>query len=249
MFYRVVNEFSEPFTLVLLLTVAACLAAWRRRRGAGWAVLAVASLVVLAHPMTAWLALASLEGRHPPAPVPDDVQAIVVLSGGMRAGPDGRGVLAEDSTMRTVCAADLYHRLGARPVVATGGVLFALPQAGPLAVKMRDLLVRLGVAPADIAVETASRTTAENASLTAPLLSQRGLRRIALVTDATHMPRSVLVFRRQGLDVVPAGCNYTALRRPALWTSVLPGVSAAAGVQRAAHEWIGLAWYRVRGYV
>jgi uncharacterized SAM-binding protein YcdF (DUF218 family) len=250
MLYRVVNELSEPFALVLLFVLGAALVSWRRaKRGGGWLVLGVLGLVALCHPLTAWLALRSLESQHPPAPVPPDVQAIVVLSGWMRATPDGEGHLAEDSTIRTVCAADLYRRLGRRPIVATGGLVSTAPEAGPLSEKMRTLLRQLGVRPQDIVVETASRTTAENASLTASLLSRRGIRRIALVTDGAHLPRSVLAFRKQGLDVVPAGCSYTALRRPPIWSSLVPSAAAAGGVQRAVHEWMGIAWYRLRGFV
>jgi uncharacterized SAM-binding protein YcdF (DUF218 family) len=249
MLYSLANEFTEPFALALLFVLAASFLAWRRaRRGGGGLALGALVLVLLCHPLTAWLALWSLERQHPPSPVPPDVQAIVVLSGGMRATPDGRGQLAEDSTTRTVCAANVYQRLGPRPVVATGGLVPALPQAGPLSAKMRTLLLQLGVRPRDIVVETASRTTAENASLTAPLLSARGIRRIVLVTDAAHMPRSVLAFRKHGLDVVPVACSYTALKPPAIWTSLVPGVAAAVGVQRAVHEWVGIAWYRLRGY-
>jgi uncharacterized SAM-binding protein YcdF (DUF218 family) len=112
---------------------------------------------------------------------------------------------------------------------------------------MRDFLVELGVPEGDIIEEGRSSTTYENAAETRRLLADKGLDRIALVTSSTHLPRSTAVFEGQGFHVIPAGSGYS--NRDAPWRAVdlLPNASAADAINRAAHEWVGLAWYRLHG--
>jgi uncharacterized SAM-binding protein YcdF (DUF218 family) len=114
---------------------------------------------------------------------------------------------------------------------------------------MRDLLVQLG-SPADrILVEGDSQTTYENATFTKRLLEQRHIGEVVLVTEAFHMPRALGVFRNAGLAVIPAPCCPVARDLAGPGSVLLPDPRAALTVQRVAHEWIGIAWYRWRGYM
>jgi uncharacterized SAM-binding protein YcdF (DUF218 family) len=108
-------------------------------------------------------------------------------------------------------------------------------------------LVGLGVDPQRIELEERSRTTCENAeqSLLAakPNLGDRWV----LVTSASHMPRAVACFRAVGFSVIPYPVDYRTrgtadLRRPV--DSIADGLEA---LDLAAHEWIGLATYRLLG--
>lgn len=251
MIYDLADDLLRPLTFIVLFLVATL--PWLIRRGSrvGRAcTLGVLGLVLATHPLTARALIGALEREQPaPVPVPRDVQAIVVLSGWMRPGPDGRNELGEDSLLRTLHAASLYRELGPRLVVATGGPFRGDRGGGSIAGEMRDLLVALGVPRGDIVVEGASRTTYENALLTRRLLEPRGIVRILLVTDGMHLPRAVRTFRAQGFDVVPAGCGYVTTWSPPLRETILPSAHAAVGVQRAVHEWVGLLWYRLRGYI
>ena len=87
------------------------------------------------------------------------------------------------------------------PILATGGAVHgeSRPEAELAKIALEtefNVPVRL--------TETKSRITAENAALSFKLLAQHGIRKIALVTHAFHMPRSVQVFERVGFDVTPA---------------------------------------------
>jgi uncharacterized SAM-binding protein YcdF (DUF218 family) len=242
-----------PLTVAILLLLASCVLYARHRgerRGVGLRIAATLAVVLTAHPYTAWVLIKGLERQVPVVPADAAhvraVDAIVILSGWMREGPDGRPALAEDSVIRTLAGLDLYRQLGGRPVVVTGG---PTPRSGgvPLAQVMADRLMAEGVNPADVLVEGHARTTYENGVLTADLLRPRGARRVALVTEALHMPRAIRVFEAQGLAVVPVACNHVALRPPEFPRALLPGAGAAYGVQRGAHEWLGLGWYFLRG--
>lgn len=98
-------------------------------------------------------------------------------------------------------------------------------------------------------LETQSRTTYENAVESKRLLEQRGIGKVVLVTEAIHLPRGVGCFRRQGFEVVPAACQYRATRFELAPSRFLPNANAALNFQEVWHEWLGLAWYWLRGRI
>jgi uncharacterized SAM-binding protein YcdF (DUF218 family) len=90
-----------------------------------------------------------------------------------------------------------------------------------------------------------SRDTEENARATAALLQADGVRRIALVTHNTHMPRSVLQFEAAGFEVLPASMGAVLPRSRAVleWLPSARGLWASQDVLR---EWLGLQVARLR---
>ena len=91
--------------------------------------------------------------------------------------------------------------------------------------------------------EGESRNTAENASKSAAILRDAGVRRIVLVTQAFHMPRAVRLFRAAGLEVVPAPTQFkTAANSPLGPLDLLPQSNALRNSYFALHEWLGIAW-------
>ena len=93
--------------------------------------------------------------------------------------------------------------------------------------------------------ENQSHSTYENAAYTAAILRARGIQRIALVTEAYHMPRAEACFRRQGLAVVPAPCCYRTSQFHGRMAEFLPQPKAVSHNEDNAHEWLGLLWYFV----
>ena len=94
-------------------------------------------------------------------------------------------------------------------------------------------------------LEAKSRDTAENARELTPMLRRDGIARIALVTDALHMPRSVLAFERQGLTITAAPTGFVLPTRSGLllWLPSTDGISAST---RVLHELLGLSVARLR---
>lgn len=88
-------------------------------------------------------------------------------------------------------------------------------------------------------VEGSSRDTRENAERMAVLLRRDGIRRIALVSDAWHLPRATLQFQRQGFEVLPAPTGFIVpVSRPLLkW---LPSAQGLATSRQLLREWLAL---------
>lgn len=102
--------------------------------------------------------------------------------------------------VRRVMLAQRAYAQGRAPVVVFTG---ARPSGLPCAVAdvMAALAIQLGVPRDRIRVETASRSTWENAAFTDPVLRELGARRIVLVTDRLHMRRAQACFEHFGYAV------------------------------------------------
>lgn len=248
----------QPFGLAMLLAWLALADLWRRGRRTEprlrpvAASLALGLLSLSCLPAVSYLVRAPLEWRSSPLRgVPPSAQAIVVLGGYYFPADTIRPVpqLGDDSRERCAEAARLARLAPELPLLLSGGELSDGNPGITVAGLMRRELELMGIAPARLQLEERSRSTATNASACRPHLAANGWTTIILVTDALHMPRAAGSFRRQSLTVIPAPCRQRTTRFEWSWTSFWPNPHAAAGLAEAVHEWLGLAWYRLRGRV
>ena len=242
------TSLAVPPAAPLLLAFLGLLLAWRRKRGGlALAALSLIALWLLAcHGTAVWLARHALP-QFPPITAAEldtsRVQAIVVLGGGLLSGAPEYGGLPQPAPFT---AARLRYgvwlaRQSGLPVAFTGGVGWAADGMQP--VSEADVAGRVALQDYGVKLrwlETASRDTWENARLLAPLLQKDGVQRIALVTDAWHMPRSVAAFERAGLSVTPAPMGFTLPVESSLlqWLPSAQGLLASRQVLR---ECLGLA--------
>jgi uncharacterized SAM-binding protein YcdF (DUF218 family) len=256
MYFTLTKDLLQPFPLIFLVAWLIIADLWRRRRESRGRLISMtvglAALTLLCTPAVIYPALGTLEWGYPPlARRPESADAIVVLGGGIvRADTTRlRPELTEDTIFRCLHAADLYHQGRPCPVIVTGGQLAPGSPIPPVAPYMRDLLVRLGVNASDVVIEDKASTTYENATETRRILEERQVRQALLVTEAVHMPRSLGCFRKAGVEVVPAACHHRATAFEFRLGFCLPSPEGAKDGLAVAHEWLGLAWYWIRGRI
>lgn len=219
--YKFVKYGLYPLTWVLLLLSAATVlvlrpfsptnSRWLRR-------LVIASLlllIILSSPLVATLLIGSLESWHrPPQLTPSDhFDAIVVLGGGVYEKGSLRPTteLSSTSRDRVTCAVDLYQQGHAPTLVLSGGDVRIFGTGPQESVEMKRWAVRLGVPEPAAMLDSGSRNTYENATGTKRLI---GPASILLVSSASHLPRAVSVFAKQGFRVTPAPCDYVSRDLP-----------------------------------
>jgi uncharacterized SAM-binding protein YcdF (DUF218 family) len=238
--------FLSPLVFVLALAAAVVLAALQKRRASIW-LLSVTLGVLLAFSTgpARSLLMRPLEYRYPSFPVdPPPVGAIVVLGAGVIDGaPDegGSAALSEEAMKRVVYGLRLYRSLGV-PIVVSGGRVWNTAGESE-ADTAATLLNRLGVPEGIVIREGESRTTWENARRVAQVLSRRGIRRVALVTSAYHMPRAMIAFSRAGVACVAAPTDYRARLRLA---DAVPSFTSLGASFAALREYAGIIQYGVR---
>jgi uncharacterized SAM-binding protein YcdF (DUF218 family) len=233
-----------------IVLVLAALVIWPRARVLAALLITVsfASLVLLSTPRFAdvlFEGLETYEPRLPGAVAADTIGAIVVLGGGSsgNAPEYGGQTISHGTLVRVRYAAKLQRETGL-PILVSGGSVFG--GTTPEAVLMRDALEDDFNAPVRW-LEDRSRTTAENAKLTAELLTREGITAILLVTHAMHMPRAVEAFEKQGVRVYPAPTGFRFnVRKNAAVLDWLPSAGALEKSQTALHEYLGRLWYAIR---
>lgn len=235
-----------PLSLVILLVAGLIVHRRRPRLAMSLILLSTAALYALSTPWVGGLLQKTLEISTPLVSAQlQAADAIVVLGGGRRldSAEYGSDTLNGLSLERLRYAVFL-HRSSGLPILVTGGK----PGGGTLAegrIMQHVLQSEYGIAPRW--VEDTALTTWDNARLSARLLRDSGIRRIVLITHAWHLRRAVPLFEAQGLDVVPAGIQFSSTRLD----SVLDVIPTPAGLRDstfALHEWLGILWYKLRSF-
>ncbi len=237
------KELVVPSNFCLLL-VAIGAAAYLRsstRRFSRWLLGGAGLLLVTLS--SGWIAsalLSPLEYSSLPASLRKDdppANAIVVLAAYGTEEPEMplSSWLNGSALFRVVESIHLRERCAACRVFVTGG--------SPTVEVMAKMLVSLGVPEDKLVLDTGSANTSESARNLADRV--RG-GPFYLVTSAGHMPRALLVFRRQGLDPLPAPTDYQ-LPREFTRAHLLPSPLGLHYSDLAVHEYLGILWYRLRG--
>lgn len=201
-----------PAAPMLLLLLGLLWAGRRRAAGLALAFLALASLWLLS-----CNAVGLVLARHLLPPVQaaqpaqvQGMQAIVVLGGGVLPQAPEYGVAQPGPhTLQRLRYAAWLARRTSLPLAFAGGVGWAAADTATEsegAVARRVLAQDYGLSLRWL--DERSRDTQENVRRMAEVLLPAGIRRIALVTDATHMPRAQRHFRDAGFEVLPAPTDF-----------------------------------------
>jgi uncharacterized SAM-binding protein YcdF (DUF218 family) len=201
----------------------------------------------------------SLESRYPPCPETARGEVILLLGGGTLPGEAPRSMVEVGGAGDRVLYAVKMFKLGQAPyILASGGKLDWSLQTRSAAQDMADLLELMGVPQEAIWLQGESRDTYEDATYSAAILNEKGLRHILLVTSAAHMPRAVPLFEAQGLEVTACPTDYTVTDREwhgfwhrdlrGLLLDLLPSAEDLALTTRMLKEHLGILVYNLRGW-
>lgn len=255
---KIAGFWLMPLPLALLLIAAgAAVARFSRRRRLGRGLVAAGLLWIVVcgnEGMGTWFER-GLESRFPPippitagAPLPPALarcRFIAVLGGGHSYVPgwSANNELSPSALSRVVEAIRLAKSMPSAKLIVSGP---ADPEGGPPHSRLlAETAVSLGVTPDRIIeISTARDTEAEAAAIK----EIAGDAPVALVTSAWHLPRAMALCRRQKVDALPCPADFAA-RSPELRPSdfLRWNVGALELSTKAMHEWVGLAWARLRG--
>jgi uncharacterized SAM-binding protein YcdF (DUF218 family) len=240
---KIAGELLSPLSIIVLVAALGLVLLWFTRRQRLGKLVATAAFLLLVTGAYGWLggpALRALENQYLPLTAkPPAVKWIVVLGGGTYAEADLPPIarMTEATLARVVEGVRLHRQSpGARLVLSGAAVL----GSGSDAESMAALAADLGVVKETIVLDGESVDTASQATYVRGLVKGE---RIVLVTSAVHMPRSLALFRKAGIESLPAPTHYLSQSNPGLRPSdFFPSARRLAGADAAVHEYLGLAW-------
>lgn len=138
------------------------------------------------------------------------------------------------------------HRQTSLPILVSGGPGYY--DRTPQAWFMAEILEQEFQVPVSWR-EGKSLTTWENAAYSRAILQRAGIRRILLVTQAFHMPRSLEIFSQFGFTNLAAPTGFLGQSSQTNITDFYPGSAGFLLSCLALHEMAGLIYYRVKGLI
>lgn len=249
-----------PLGLACLLLLAALLILWKYPRQA--AILISVALVALLLGGNGWVAnglVRSLEWQNIPAADLPPAQAIVVLGGAVRPQIAPRPWIdVSEAGDRVLHGANLFQAGKAPLVIMSGGRIAWKGGGPPESADMAILAEAMGVPAGAILQDPTSLNTYENAVNVKKILQERNIQRVLLVTSAMHMPRSLRIFKKQGMEAIPAPTDFLLSEQEvlepnssteAILLNLLPDADRLQQTTRVLKEYIGLVVYWLRGWL
>ena len=252
---KLVSQFLYPLQFSLLIMVAGLLLVLYSRRQKLGKSLSVIGLMLLFGfsfvPLSDQL-IYSLESPFTPLftshlPITQkeaEIQWIVVLAGGHGTASHlpATSRLSSASLARVVEGIRIHRHLPHSKLVFSGGAMAQGISSGAV---MAAAARELGVDPQRMVVGPLARDTREEAVALRPVV---GARPFVLVTSASHMPRSMALFRKLGLHPIASPGDYkirSAGKQRVSLSHFFPQAGALNNATSAIHEYLGMFWSKL----
>jgi uncharacterized SAM-binding protein YcdF (DUF218 family) len=143
-------------------------------------------------------------------------------------------------------------------MILSGGRIDWRGGGPPESADMAELVQGMGVPKSAILQEPNSHNTRENAVNVKQMMEAKGIRRILLVTSAMHMPRSLMIFKKLGIEAIAAPTDFLTSQQDsselrtspeAVILNLLPDVEWLLRTTRALKEYVGIGVYWLRGWI
>ena len=249
--------FIYPIGLSCLILLGAIVAVLKRRSRLGILLISLAigvMWITSSGGFSNWI-VRSLEQQYLPGNVPQ-ADAIVILGGATNSQLSPRPwVEISDEGDRVLYSAKLYREGKAPLIIPTGGRIAWKGPGTSEAEDMATLMETMGVPQSAIVLEPKALNTYENAVNVKAILDERKIDRFLLVTSAVHMPRSMMIFHKLGMNPIPTPTDYqksdleSQLVSPeSRLLNVLPDAEYLRDTTRAIKEYVGMVIYKLKGW-
>jgi uncharacterized SAM-binding protein YcdF (DUF218 family) len=253
---KLLSALLTPMPICLLLLAVGLALLWfSRRQRTGRVLVAVGAgiLALLSFRPVSRSVVAPLEGYRPllvrGVTGAHDAEArqarwIVVLGGGHTLAPGlpPTSQLHPNTLARLVEGIRLKRQIPGARLITSGG-FGAIPHAEVVA-RAAEIL---GLTRDDIVLARNTFDTVDEARFIHKLV---GTDPFILITSASHLPRAVHLFRKQGMSPLPSPADFVSLDSPGVSVdSFFPTASSVAATEHATHEYLGLLFGWLRGQI
>ena len=184
----------------------------------------------------------------------DQIGGIIILGGAIEGGEiaiDRGEISIGSSAERVTKAFELIRKYPDLPFIFSGFSGRISPSGLSEADAFKQLIQEQGLAGRSGHYENQSRNTYENVVFMKPMIAEieqgKTVKPWLLITSASHMYRSVKIFQKQGLEIIPVPVDYQTANS-LQWTA-FDLVGGAENWNKLIHEIIGLFAYWITGKI
>jgi len=262
----IIEYFLSPYVIVLTCLLAGNALLLNKKyqnKGRLLCLMAIFTLLLSSMEIISDKVLNKLEFQYPPFSIENAscYRTIVVLSGWAERNPKlPISSQINHSSLSRLCEAIRIYRANENmEIIIAGGGPHAGIQNDAISEVIADLANSMGIPKSKIACENRSQNTFENAYYLKDLLAKN---KFILVTSSMHMPRAMAVFKSMGMNPDPAPTDYRSVygnpargsgqqdisEREVTLKMFLPKVENIENMTLAFHEYLGMLWYKIKGY-
>ncbi len=172
------------------------------------------------------------------------IKYVVVLGGGHSSDPELPLIsqIGRSSLVRLIEGIRIYRKYPGAKLILSGGSVFG---PVPVAEVLARVAIETGVPERDIILESKSKDTKDQAKFIKPIVSNEPF---VLVTSASHMPRSMALFKKLGMNPIPSPIGHRVSERQGLSPhSFFPRRGNLRKAELAIHEYLGITWSKLMG--
>ncbi len=255
-FKKLFSQFLFPLPLGLFISLIGLYLLWctkKQRTGKAIASIGLFLIIFLSYGSVSDNLLKPFESKYKPYDIEiaiskdkDSIKYVLVLGGGHIS--DAKLPITSQidniSLVRLIEGIRIYRKHTGSKLILSGGSGF---DPIPNAKIMANIAMDLGVNEKDIIVESKSKDTKDEAKLIKPLVENKPF---ILVTCARHMPRSILMFKKLGMNPIPAPTGHKVKNRQSpSFGSFFPNALSLHKSEIAFYEWLGILWAKLRGQI
>ena len=251
LFKKIVAPLFFPMAVVLLTLILGLFLLIlnpRKKTGKVFILIGVLLLGTLSYEAVSEKLLKPLDSMYPPMIYPvnmGDVRWIVVLGGGHTSDQklSVTSQISDLSLFRLVEGIRLHREIPKSKLILSGGRVFdPVSEANVMA----EVAIAIGIKKENLVLEEVSKDTEDQSRLIYGMVKQEPF---ILVTSASHMPRSMILFKKLGMHPIPVPTEYQVKesRGTTVPKRFYPTANGLMKAERAFYEYLGLAWTKIKG--
>jgi uncharacterized SAM-binding protein YcdF (DUF218 family) len=256
-FKKFISTFFFPLSLCLELFLFGLFFLWLTKKQKAGKILFTCGVILFIFVSYGFFSdtlLRSLENTYPPLLTQDEdnvhnlnsVKWIVVLSGGSTYNSELSPVnqVTKDTLIRLVEGIRLHRRLPGSKLVFTGKGNFTETTSAEI---MAQAAYCLGVKSEEIILEKKSKDTKDHAVYLKSIVNDDPF---IVVTAASHMLRSMALFKKQGMNPIAAPTGHLIKGEPKMHARIFfPQANRVRRAERLVYEYLGILWAKIRGQI
>lgn len=238
---KFITFFVEPFGIVFTLFVVGLILLYIKKEFQSKIILSLSLffLFLFSYPPFALLLVQNLEMQYPKYDYKQDVQYIHVLGSGHNTDETQplSSHIGDAGTKRVLEGVIIHKEIANSKIIFTG---YKGKTNTTNAVMNSKLALALGVDKDDMIIFGDPKDTKEEAIVTKTIVGDKPF---VLVTSATHMPRSMMLFKEEGLNPIAAPTAYYKSEFRGYLRAPAPKYFYISTV--AVHEYVGIVWMKI----